>query len=478
MLIKPSLPLTIPEDDPFKNDVLDRKKIARPLTELINHIEEPFVLSLGSSFGTGKTTFLRMWMQSLKNDGYKCISFNAWENDFIEDPLVALIGAINPQILKIDDRPLAKVSALYEKTKKIGIKLMKRSIPLAVKAATLGAIDAGKEYEEIVASLTDQLANDMIDSYQEQVDAVESFKNSLGEYASEYSKSSDSSEAKPLIFLIDELDRCRPTFAIELLERIKHIFNIPGIVFVLAYDKSQLASACRTIYGKDLDIDGYLRRFIDLEFNLPKPSAEKFVKLLFNKYELEEYFAKRTVGDLVYEKNDLRNLLMQLFSIFNFSLRKQEQCFIQLSIALHTTPHNHILLPFILAPMITLKAVNSQLYYKFIAKEIAYKEIIIFFREQPGGSEMLDEHLGEMMEAFLAICNANSDKRRAYKEEYKSIAENESLQESEKHRANTINKIMIDLSHAQTTSELSYIVEKLEFLAKFHDFATEDESAE
>jgi predicted KAP-like P-loop ATPase len=33
-------------------------------------------------------------------------------------------------------------------------------------------------------------------------------------------------EGKPLIIFIDELDRCRPLYAIECLERIKHIFGI------------------------------------------------------------------------------------------------------------------------------------------------------------------------------------------------------------------------------------------------------------
>lgn len=67
------------------------------------------------------------------------------------------------------------------------------------------------------------------------------------------------------MFFIDELDRCRPTFAIELLERIKHLFDIQNIVFVLSIDKEQLEASTAAAYGSAINAPEYLRRFIDLE---------------------------------------------------------------------------------------------------------------------------------------------------------------------------------------------------------------------
>ena len=72
--------------------------------------------------------------------------------------------------------------------------------------------------------------------------------------------------SKPLLFFIDELDRCRPTFAIEMLERIKHLFDVKNMVFVLSIDKKQLEAITAAVYGERIDASEYLRRFIDLVF--------------------------------------------------------------------------------------------------------------------------------------------------------------------------------------------------------------------
>jgi len=78
-------PLEIPEDKPFAHDVLGRSATAAALTQLVSNLTRPTVISIHSSWGTGKTTFINMWMQALKNDGYPCIYFNAWENDISDE---------------------------------------------------------------------------------------------------------------------------------------------------------------------------------------------------------------------------------------------------------------------------------------------------------------------------------------------------------------------------------------------------------
>ena len=84
-----------------------------------------------------------------------------------------------------------------------------------------------------------------------------------------------------MVFFVDELDRCRPTYAVELLERIKHLFEVDNIVFVLALSTGQLESSIRSLYGDGLDAPGYLRRFIDLEYPLREPAADVYSRTLF-----------------------------------------------------------------------------------------------------------------------------------------------------------------------------------------------------
>lgn len=76
------------------------------------------------------------------------------------------------------------------------------------------------------------------------------------------------------LLLVDELDRCRPNYAIDYLETIKHVFDIHGLVFVLAVDKSQLRSSAKALFG-DLDFEEYYRKFVHRNIQLPFPAEER-----------------------------------------------------------------------------------------------------------------------------------------------------------------------------------------------------------
>src|SRR5687767_920857 len=82
----------IPPAEPFKNDLLKRELCAEQLTELLKSYEEPLVFCINATFGNGKTSFLKMWREHLKLQGFKTIYFNAWENDHSDDALASLIG--------------------------------------------------------------------------------------------------------------------------------------------------------------------------------------------------------------------------------------------------------------------------------------------------------------------------------------------------------------------------------------------------
>lgn len=99
-------------------------------------------------------------------------------------------------------------------------------------------------------------------------------------------------DGTPLIIFVDELDRCRPDFAIEVLERIKHVFNVENIIFILGIDKEALSNSVKSIYGENTKINGYLSRFIDLEVNLEPSKFEdvQYIKYLFEdeRYKFNE----------------------------------------------------------------------------------------------------------------------------------------------------------------------------------------------
>jgi hypothetical protein len=132
-------------------------------------------------------------------------------------------------------------------------------------------------------------------------------------FAKEATAPEDGSERLPLVIIVDELDRCRPPFAVQLLEKIKHLFNVPAIVFVIAVDKGQLGHSIKSMYGQGMDVGGYLRRFIDLDFSLPKPDTRSFCNAQFAKFGLTEIFKKRTVDTIRYDRDNFIGCIYDFF---------------------------------------------------------------------------------------------------------------------------------------------------------------------
>lgn len=102
----------IPEDDPFRNDKLDRREPAKVLTHLLASVEGPCVLAVDAAWGNGKTTFLDMWSRHLRKEGFAVVGFSAWETDFSEDPFIALSTELTEGLDGLElDGSLAKTVA-------------------------------------------------------------------------------------------------------------------------------------------------------------------------------------------------------------------------------------------------------------------------------------------------------------------------------------------------------------------------------
>jgi len=394
MKLKP-LPLEIPPDNPFSVDKLNRKESAEILSELIGQIEVPFVLAVDYQFGTGKTTFVIMWRYYLKSLGYPCIHFNAWETDYTEDPLIAFIGEIQSGLETglVKEEGADKAKKLLDKAKDWGATLVKRTIPLAIRLGTGGIISLDPTTEQGIADLAADWAKEKIDQYGKDKETVQGFKDTLRQFVKELGSSSVP-KPKPLVIFVDELDRCRPIYAIQLLERIKHFFNIEGLIFILSMDKAQIGESIKSVYGKGMDIDGYLRRFIDLDYHLPEPPPAAYPKFLFEQFNFLSLLNNINTGEG--SPNDLKEQLIEMFTqlsaIFGLSLRVQEQCFTQLAIVVATTKsQKRIYLPF-LAALLLLKAKDEKLYEGLVKGNVEIRNITDFIGQNAKGKEFLYEN--------------------------------------------------------------------------------------
>lgn len=274
----------------FEEDVYNRKIIAENLTKIIDSQDDSIVISLDSEWGTGKTTFVTMWKDMLDSDEkynsrFETLYFNAWENDYIKDPLLAIFSEMEKQIHEEDSKFKKGIDKIKIKAKPFG----KAVVSTGVKLATAGILNLdgvalGNCNEAELIKLSEKLGELSVKEISADKTIRAKFKEEMTKYQQDINKK--------IIFFIDELDRCRPTFTIELLEVIKHLFNIDNFIFVLSIDKEQLSHSVATIYGQNADTLGYLRRFFDLDYKLPKIDLKTYIKnksdiVLKDKYNID-----------------------------------------------------------------------------------------------------------------------------------------------------------------------------------------------
>lgn len=243
---------------------MDRQSSAEFLTAYLLNNPHVKVLNVNSPWGAGKSFFLERWASTLEV-GHVCVRFNAWETDYAAEPLVALIACIEEQVV---DKVALESSRLGRGVINTSSTLIKKAGPLILKG--LVKKFSGVELDELLVSG----AEDTVDKVVEAMVADQArTKGDVREFREEVrrrlAQAAENRTLKaPAFIFIDELDRCRPTYAIELLERIKHFFELEDCRFIIASDSTQLAHSIRAVYGQGFASERYLNRFFDAEFNL------------------------------------------------------------------------------------------------------------------------------------------------------------------------------------------------------------------
>lgn len=270
------LEIEVKSGAPFQNDLFGLHSFGEMLAGIVNaYTDTGAVITLNGEWGIGKTTFLRMWNQYLLDNNYETLFFNAWQCDYYDDPLLALIGELS--------ETFGQSNGFLEFTKK-ACRLTFRFGAAIVKDFLKNAIKT--DLDAVVDEVTN-MGIESVKDYNESKNLIKDFKKQLSEIVA------DPTNDKPVVFIIDELDRCNPTFAVKLLERLKHLFEVLNIIFVLGLNTEQLQYAVQGFYGS-ASINGkeYLKRFFDVELNLPMPKLDVYCKALFTQQGIDEYFKK------------------------------------------------------------------------------------------------------------------------------------------------------------------------------------------
>ncbi|WP_197279026.1 KAP family P-loop NTPase fold protein [Vibrio coralliirubri] len=280
--------------------ITDREEYGKFLLSVLTSEKDGFVLNLNGSWGTGKTEFLRRLYVELAEQSHPVVYIDAWESDFLKDPLTVICTELLNQLgfmfknCKADKRfknyqscidhlnglmiNFNKLSEMMqaagqsysqftgEQTDFTHIKLFEQVIGVAgPKVASMKGVDSTNQ--SLLAKLVSQ-QNDLKDS-------MESIRHQIKTISGIMSDLYDL-EA-PIVVLLDELDRCRPDYAIKMLEIIKHFFNVEGCAFLIATDTKSLESSIKAVYGAEFESERYLRRFFNQRITLKKPSIFEYV---------------------------------------------------------------------------------------------------------------------------------------------------------------------------------------------------------
>ena len=381
--------LHIDDNKPFQHDLLEREAPIKLLSTYLKRNPGPLTLAVDSIWGGGKTTFLRLWEKYLAQEGFEVIMFNAWETDWCEQPFVALYSEIISKLAKPEGTDLVAGAGtvLIDIATKI------------IKAQTAGFIDP----QEILKILNDKDSTYLKEKQAEFLEYkqnITAFKQEIGKLISAHSE--EKKIETPLVIMIDELDRCRPTYAIEFLEVLKHLFPIENLIIILAINRAELANAIRSVYGPEFHAEEYLRRFYDVDYQLQTPSKQKYISKLVDEIDIE-HLSPHSPNKVTKNPNDIPNrLLIFMLNPADVNLRQIKQAVNRLNILFSSVgPDQHHFYQ-IAVILIILRTIWPDLYYQFIEREISDLEIINkIFDTTEKKSEQFNNHDIAYFEAIL-----------------------------------------------------------------------------
>jgi len=333
-----------------------------------------FVLNINADWGFGKTYFLNNIKLELENRNHQVVYFDAWKNDFSDKPLLGFISEINSALESFMSEDSSLTDSVkdgfitrFKKLKEGAAPLMLGFLAKQLVGSSYGQLqeyfdnedNTEAEQEEsnnkgknktlddvakTVSSITTKTAELALKEHITTKDSIDKFKVNLKYLVDYLNKEAD--KKLPLFILVDELDRCRPNYAIELLETIKHLFEVEGVYFIVATASHQLSHSINAIYGEKFESKRYLNRFFDQEYKLAIPKQYNFCEYLWKKHIPDDSKFIPAIWDNYYKQQDPKsNLNVVLFNVIaeytNAGLRDIEQA-IKLLNAVNITSENRL----------------------------------------------------------------------------------------------------------------------------------------
>lgn len=316
------------------NDSIGRGEFVRQFVKMLNAIEDNCTIALEGNWGSGKTFFVKQVKMVLDahNPNYQpvngflteerrkiikekcsefntedgstelkpqlCVYYDAWQNDNDEDPILSLVYSI-----------VKETGSDFSFKKNSTLNIFSELINLV----------CNKDISKLIKVLKGENALDLIKETKDEAEKVSEFLQSLLPEV-----------GKRLIVFVDELDRCKPSYAVKLLERIKHYFLDEEITFVFSVNINELQHTIKKHYGSDFDATRYLDRFFDLRATLPKFDLEKYYANIG--FELNEkmfnYVCASVINKYQFEMRNIAKYIRLAKIAVPKSVRKGDMLFV------------------------------------------------------------------------------------------------------------------------------------------------------
>lgn len=318
---------TAEPQSPFAKDLLDRREDVEALANTVLQVSGTAVVLVDAPWGGGKTAFLRMCSAYLQSQGVRVAQFNAWTDQHTQRPLVDLVGAISKQVPDPQAKQLVRNAAM----------LTKFIIP--------------SDGDQSVAP---QASGGLGDSWTNSSEAINNFKMAL---------SAAKGDDDRLIVTIDELDRCHPTYALQTLAAVHHLFAVPGVVVLLGINRDGLCHSVESVYGQGFDADSYLRRFSELQHDIPPPTPPQLSPFL------DQLLQDTGLNERLRAPAEAKEILRLVTDLNSCTLRDLQQATRIAGLVLtQPAPEDHPprMWELSVLALILLRMANQDAYYKFV----------------------------------------------------------------------------------------------------------------
>ena len=307
-----------------EKDDFDREIIADNIIKLLDsNLTDCYPMAIDGGWGTGKSEFCHKLINKLRDNAanYKprnVIYFDAFEAENVEEPLLSL---------------LAKITEVVPESERKSV--VSKIAPVALYTGKVIA-------KGLLSHLFRQNGDELIDGFSNALheEAQKGLDESIDGLLKQYAQAKNNIEAlrtaiqtalgeKELVIFIDELDRCRPDFALNVFELIKHVFDINGVKFIFVFNSEQIKSMIKNRYGDDVDTERYIEKFIKMSINIPKiisyhydiDASLRFYSLKMKELKKEylaqkDSFVFKLISEFIKNKNiSLRGIEKLIFSI-------------------------------------------------------------------------------------------------------------------------------------------------------------------